>query len=83
MYQPTPSTTGRGGTAVRLTLAVAFALTLSVAGPPSPVEAAVALPIGLLPATVVIIPSGLTLRIRWLPESTMKRLPAVSTASRS
>src|SRR5438552_17933212 len=47
-----------------------------VAGPPSPEPAL--LP---LPATVLIIPSRVTFRIRWLPRSAMKRLPAASTAT--
>ncbi len=45
------------------------------AGPPSPEEARFP-----LPATVVMMPPD-TLRMRKLPESEMKRLPAESTAS--
>src|SRR4051812_16606126 len=50
----------------------------SVAGPPSPEKQQVALP--LLPATVVMIPSIATFRIRRFLVSAMKRLPALSTA---
>src|SRR5437667_213783 len=48
-----------------------------VAAPPSPAKAE--LP---LPATVVMIPvAASTLRIRWLPESAMYRLPLASSAT--
>src|SRR3974377_321638 len=46
-----------------------------VAGPPSPAKPAVP-----FPATVLITPSGVTLRIRLLLKSAMKRLPAQSKA---
>src|SRR5438552_1157649 len=47
-----------------------------VAGPPSPLK-----PKLPFPATVVIVPSGVTSRIRWLKVSAMKRFPAPSTAT--
>src|SRR5215208_4858212 len=46
-----------------------------VAGPPSPEK-----PSTPRPTTVVMIPSGLTWRTRWLSPSEMKRLPAPSSA---
>jgi hypothetical protein len=47
-----------------------------MAGPPSPEY-----PATPLPATVVMAPAGFTMRIRLLPASAMKRLPALSTAT--
>ena len=47
-----------------------------VAGPPSPLE-----PATPLPAKVVMLPSGSTLRIRWFPTSPMKRSPELSVAT--
>ena len=48
----------------------------AVAGLPSPLKMAVP-----VPATVVIVPPALTLRMRWLLVSAMKRLPEPSTAT--
>ena len=47
-----------------------------VAGLPSPLNLRVP-----LPATVVMIPEGSTLRMRWLARSAMKKLPLPSTAT--
>src|ERR1039457_3865884 len=47
-----------------------------VASPPSPLKPGVP-----LPATVLIVPAGVTIRMRSLPLSTMNRLPAPSTAT--
>ena len=49
-----------------------------VAWPPSPVFPAVP-----VPATVEMMPAGVTLRILLLPESAMNRFPAASNASRT
>ena len=49
-----------------------------VAGPPSPL-----LPAVPVPATVEMVPPGVTWRILLLPESAMNRLPAASNASRT
>ena len=46
----------------------------AVAWPPSPVFPAVP-----VPATVEMMPPGVTLRILWFPESAMKRLPPSRT----
>src|ERR1017187_950223 len=46
-----------------------------VAGPPSPEK-----PGDPVPATLVIVPSGATLRMRWFQQSAMYKLPALSTA---
>src|SRR5262245_53495158 len=48
----------------------------AVAGPPSPVKRRVP-----VPATVSIIPLGVTFRIRWLYVSAMNRFPVASTAT--
>src|SRR6185437_9760153 len=47
-----------------------------VAGPLSPEK-----PATPFPATVLMMPSGVTLRMRWLPVSAMYRLPEESTAN--
>src|SRR5262245_53837858 len=47
-----------------------------VAGPPSPEN-----PLAPVPATVRMMPSGVTFRTRWLLGSAMYRSPAVSTAT--
>ena len=48
----------------------------AVAGPPSPLKPPIP-----SPATVLMIPAELTLRMRWLKVSAMNRLPAPSTAT--
>src|SRR5260370_1327859 len=49
----------------------------AVAGPPSPAKLpGLPKPAGPLPATVLIVPAGLTLRIRLLSISAKKRVPA-------
>src|ERR1035441_9951140 len=47
-----------------------------VAGPPLPAS-----PLVPPPAMVLMVPEALTLRMRWLPPSTISRLPALSTAT--